>query len=167
MEDKRLRVDPVDLFSSLPEKERQQLVAWSSTRATDDRRDRCVHQLFEAQTERTPHATALVQDGDALTYAALNRRANQLARHLRSLGVETGDLVGVCLERPMDMVTSLLAVLKAGGGYPAPDPSERAGRPASVGRNAALSLVIGRNGHIRMVVGDDRLAAIQPEWDEL
>ncbi|OLD55650.1 MAG: hypothetical protein AUI64_03230 [Acidobacteria bacterium 13_1_40CM_2_64_6] len=167
MEDKRLRSHPVDRFSSLPAKQRQQLIAWSSTRATDDRRDRCVHQLFEAQAERTPDATALVQDGDALTYAALNRRANQLARHLRSLGVGTGDLVGVCLERPTDMVTSLLAVLKAGGGYLALDPSDRADRLASVAGNAALSLVIGRNGHIRMVVGDDRLAAIEPDWNEL
>lgn len=167
MEDKRLRADPVDLFSSLPEKERRQLVEWSSTRATDDRRDRCVHQLFEAQAARTPDATALIQDGDALTYAELNRRANQLARHLRFLGVGTGDLVGVCLERPMDMVTSLLAVLKAGGGYLALDPSDRAERLASVAGNAALSLVIGRNGHVRTVVGADGLGTIEPDWNEL
>src|SRR2546428_13213638 len=99
MEDKRLRSHPVDRFSSLPAKQRQQLIAWSSTRATDDRRDRCVHQLFEAQAERTPDATALVQDGDALTYAALNRRENMLARLLRTLGVGIGSIHGYYLDR--------------------------------------------------------------------
>ncbi len=76
-----------------------------------------IHELFEAQVARTPNAVAVVYEGESLHYAALNARANQLARHLRTLGVGPDAIVGVCLERSVDMVVALLAVLKAGGAY--------------------------------------------------
>ena len=114
------RVSQLPLLS---DRERRQVCAWSSRTPIDYPHDRCVHQLFEAQAERTPDAIALVYDGRALSYAAVNQRANQLARYLRSRGVGPDQPVGVCLERSMELVPSLLGVLKAGGAYLALDPT--------------------------------------------
>ncbi|PTL74909.1 non-ribosomal peptide synthetase, partial [Vitiosangium sp. GDMCC 1.1324] len=86
-------------------------------------RDVCLHQLIEAQVERTPDAIALTFEGQSLTYRELDSRANQLAWHLRSLGVGPESRVGLCLERSPEMVVSLLATLKAGGAYVPLDPA--------------------------------------------
>ncbi|HEX8202153.1 MAG TPA: amino acid adenylation domain-containing protein, partial [Isosphaeraceae bacterium] len=83
----------------------------------------CVHRLFEAQEARTPEAVALAFEGRALTYRALNARANRLAHHLRGLGVGPETLVGVCLDRSPEMVVALLGILKAGGAYVPLDPA--------------------------------------------
>ena len=83
----------------LTEAERHKLlVEWNRTER-DYPRDKCVHQLFEEQVERSPEAVAVVFEGQTLTYRELNKRSNRLAHHLRRMGVETGDLVGLCLER--------------------------------------------------------------------
>ncbi|WP_024698598.1 non-ribosomal peptide synthetase [Pseudomonas avellanae] len=84
--------------------------------------NQCVHGLFEAQVRRTPEAVAARFEHDAISYAALNRQANRLARYLRSLGVGPDVCVGVCLERSLDMLVGVLAVLKAGGAYVPLDP---------------------------------------------
>ena len=77
----------------------------------------CLHELFEAQAERTPDAIAVECEGKRLTYQELNRRANQLAHHLRALGVEPEVLVGLYVERSLEMLIALLGILKAGGAY--------------------------------------------------
>src|ERR1700734_2191423 len=77
------------------------------------RKEQCIQQLFEAQVERTPDATAVVFEGKELTYRELNRRANQLACYLRGLGVDSEVLVGLCLERSLEMIVALLGILKA------------------------------------------------------
>ena len=82
-----------------------------------------LHQLVEAQVERTPDAIAVVSGGEAITYDALNGRANQLARLLRRRGAGPDVLVGLCAERSIEMVVALLGVLKAGGAYVPLDPS--------------------------------------------
>ena len=107
----------------LTERERQQIVvAWNDT-ARPYAHDRCTHELFEAQVARTPDATALVFETQRLTYRELDRRANQLARHLRERGVGPDVLVGVCLERRPELAIALLAVWKAGGAYVPLDPT--------------------------------------------
>jgi len=85
--------------------------------------DLCVHQLFEAQVERSPDVEAVVFEDQRLSYRDLNTRANRLAFRLRRLGVGPEVMVGICLERSLDMVLGLLAVLKAGGAYLPLDPS--------------------------------------------
>ena len=80
-------------------------------------REACVHELFEAQAERTPGAVAVVFEGERVTYAELNARANRLAHHLRALGVGPDARVGICVERSVEMVVGLLGILKAGGAY--------------------------------------------------
>jgi len=87
-----------------------------------------LHTLIEQQVQRTPNATAVSYDGAGLSYAELNRRANQLAQHLRELGVGPGALVGVCIERGLNMSLALLATLKAGAAYVPFDPTFPADR---------------------------------------
>jgi amino acid adenylation domain-containing protein len=95
---------------------------WNETRSTYPH-DQCVHWLFEKQARQMPNAVA-VTDGDrVLTYAMLDARSNQLARHLRELGVGPESRAGICLERSIDMVVGLLGILKAGGAYVPIDPA--------------------------------------------
>jgi amino acid adenylation domain-containing protein len=106
----------------LTEAERHQLlVEWTDTR-TDYPREQCIPQLFETQVEQTPDAVAVVCEGAQLTYRELNRRANQLAHYLRERGVGPENLVGLCVERSVEMLVGLLGILKAGGAYVPLDP---------------------------------------------
>ncbi|HJR80154.1 MAG TPA: amino acid adenylation domain-containing protein [Anaerolineales bacterium] len=89
---------------------------------TDTPPDKCVHHLFEEQVERSPDTIAAVFGDEQLTYRELNRRANQLAHHLQTLGVGPEVLVGICVERSLEMVVGLLGILKAGGAYLPLDP---------------------------------------------
>jgi len=114
---------PIEQLPLLTAAERQQLlVAWNQT-ATDYPRDRCIHHLVEAQVARTPDAIAVEFAEEQLSYRELNARANQLAHHLIGLGVQAEMTVGLCLERSVAMVVSLLAILKAGGAYVPLDPT--------------------------------------------
>jgi len=106
----------------LTDTERQQLlVDWNATEAALPQ-EHGIHQLFEAQVASSPEATAVVFEEQSLSYAELNARANQLAHHLRSLGVGPDVLVGICVERSLEMVVGLLGILKAGGAYVPLDP---------------------------------------------
>jgi amino acid adenylation domain-containing protein/thioester reductase-like protein len=114
---------PISEFPLLSEAERHQLlVEWNDTQS-DYPHDKCIHQLFEAQVEQTPDAVAVVFEQQQLTYEQLNQRANQLARRLNQLGVEPDVLVGICVERSLEMVVGLLGILKAGGAYVPLDPT--------------------------------------------
>ncbi|HID99343.1 MAG TPA: amino acid adenylation domain-containing protein, partial [Thiotrichaceae bacterium] len=100
----------------------QLLIEWNNTTAAYPD-NQCVHQLFEAQVEKTPDAIAVVFENQELSYQALNTRANQLAHHLQTLGVGPEVLVGICVERSLDMIVGLLGTLKAGGAYVPLDPN--------------------------------------------
>ncbi|MEG3959208.1 non-ribosomal peptide synthetase/type I polyketide synthase [Microcoleus sp. herbarium2] len=118
--------EPEQRLSDLPlltQRERHQLlVEWNDTQ-TNYPQNKCIHQLFEAQVERTPNAVAVVFESQQLTYLELNRRANQLAHYLCSLGVRPDVLVGIYVERSLEMVVGLLGILKAGGAYVPLDPA--------------------------------------------
>ena len=116
---------PVSALTLLTEAERHQVfVKWNETQA-DYPTNSCIHELFEAQVERTPEAIAVEFEGKRLTYRELNQRANQLAHYLRELGVGPEKLVGICVERSLEMLIGLLGILKAGGAYVPLDPSIR------------------------------------------
>ena len=102
--------------------EQQLLAEWNDTKV-DNPRDKCIHQLFEEQAERAPHAVAVVCERKQLTYAQLNTKANQLARRLQALGVGPEVLVAVCIERSLEMTVALLGILKAGAAYVPLDPA--------------------------------------------
>ncbi|MFY4730111.1 amino acid adenylation domain-containing protein [Nitrospira sp. BLG_2] len=106
----------------LPKSEQQQLlVDWNNTTRAYPQA-KCLHELIEEQAEKTPNGLAVVCGNQSLTYRELNQRANQLAHYLRHLGIGPDVLVGVCMERSVEMVVSLLGTLKAGGSYVPIDP---------------------------------------------
>ena len=117
--------DPERRIGALPiltASERHQLVAgWNDT-ATGYPADACIHEVFEEQVARAPGAVAVVFGAEQVTYEELNRRANQVAARLRRLGVGRHVLVGICVERSLEMVIGFLAILKAGGAYLPLDP---------------------------------------------
>lgn len=105
-------------------------------------RDVCLHELIAAQAAESPHAVALVDRGNRITYQALDETANRLAHRLRALGITREHLVGVCASRSWRMVAALLAVLKAGGAYVPLDPKYPAPRLRAIARDADLRLVV-------------------------
>jgi amino acid adenylation domain-containing protein len=118
--DPALAVSRISLLSAA---ERQQLlVEWNDTTA-GYRADRCLHELFAEQATLTPDAVAVLHGRAQLTYRELDERSNQLAHHLRTLGVGPEVLVGVCVERSPNMIVALLGILKAGGAYVPLDPT--------------------------------------------
>ena len=101
-----------------------------------------VHAAFEVQAERQPHAIAVWQDGESLTYQQLNQRANQLAHHLLALGVQPDDRIALCCRRGPQMLVGLLAILKAGAGYVPIDPAYPAERIAYLLQDSAPVAVL-------------------------
>src|SRR5205814_7956434 len=99
---------------------------------------RCLHELVAAQAERRPDALAVVCEAERISYGELDRRANQLAHELQALGVEPGELVGICLERGVDLAVALLGVLKAGAAYVPVDPTYPADRQAFIFADAQV-----------------------------
>src|SRR5262249_30406295 len=99
-----------------PLEQKQLLVEWNRTEADYPSR-RCVHELFAEQAGRTPEAIALIHEDLRISYGELEARSNQLAHHLRGLGVGPEMVVGLCVERSVEMVVGVLGILKAGGAY--------------------------------------------------
>ncbi|OBQ34694.1 MAG: hypothetical protein AN485_15395, partial [Anabaena sp. MDT14b] len=123
------------------EERHQLLVEWNDTvRAYP--REKCIHQLFESQVERTPNAVAVVWENQQLTYRELNQRANQLANYLKSLGVKPELLVGICIERSLEMIVGLLGILKAGGAYVPLDPHYPPERLAQMLNDSQASILL-------------------------
>ena len=133
------RISELPLLS--PAQRHQLLVEWNNTQ-TDYPHDKCIHQLFEEQVERNPDAVAVVYEKEQLTYHELNCRANQLAHYLRSLGVGADKLVGICLERSINMIVGLLGILKAGGAYVPLDPEYPQERLNFMLEDTGLSVVL-------------------------
>jgi amino acid adenylation domain-containing protein len=164
---------PVGSIDVLPRSERARVLEeWNRTDA-EYPAGSCIHEVFEAQVERTPDAAAVVFDGGQLSYAELNRRANRLAHHLRSLGVGPDVRVGICVERSPEMMVGLLALLKAGGAYVPLDPAYPADRlaymladsaPAAVLTQARLrDRVAGTDAPVLELDGDAARWAGEPE----
>jgi amino acid adenylation domain-containing protein len=122
-----IAADPDRKISKLPvlteAERRQQLTEWNGTAAAFAESRSCLHQLFAEQVARTPNRVAQVFDGREMTYGELDERSNRLANRLRSLGVGPDQLVGLLVERSLDMLVGLLGILKAGGAYLPLDPA--------------------------------------------
>ena len=152
----------------LPVAEFQQTVrGWNETRC-DYGPVSVLHELFEAQVERTPEAVALISGSEQLSYGELNRRANQLAHYLRRQGVGAEVLVGLCLERTVEMVVGLLGILKAGGAYVPLDPAYPQQRLAYMVSDAQVELVL-TQARVREQVplGLGRTLALDQEWERI
>ncbi|MDP4489532.1 amino acid adenylation domain-containing protein [Pseudoalteromonas piscicida] len=128
------------------------LTQWNDT-CKPESQDKSVHELFEAQVALNPDAIAVVFEGQAFSYAQLNQRANQLARYLVAQGVRSETLVGVCVERSVDMVVSVLAIMKAGGAYLPMDPTYPKARLTHMVEDSGLQWVITQThlcGHLEV-----------------
>ena len=163
--------DPDRRLSELPlltSKERQQvLVDWNDTQAPYSR-DMTLHQLFEAQVERTPESAAVEFEGKRLTYDQLNRRANQLAHHLRTLGVGPSTLAGICIERSPEMVVGLLGILKAGAAYVPLDPAYPKERLAYMVEDAQLRVLLTGGGvRARLPENGARIVSLDSDVKEI
>ena len=147
----RNQEQPISELLLLSPAERHQLVVeWNET-GTDPGKTVCVHQLFESQARRVGNRLAVVHERERVTYRELNRRANQLAHRLRKRGVGRGQLVGICLERSVDMVVSLLGILKTGAAYVPLDPGYPAERLKFMQHDAGLKLVITQDHLCEMI----------------
>ena len=140
-----IAANPEQKVSKLPlltSSERHQLlVEWNRTEL-DYPRDKCVHQLFEAQAQRAPDAVAVVFQDQCLSYAKLNAQSNQLARYLQRHGVKRGSFVASCMERSSDLIVTLLATLKSGGAYVALDTNIPSKRLNSILHDARPAVII-------------------------
>jgi natural product biosynthesis luciferase-like monooxygenase protein len=133
---------PVGALPLVSENERELLLStWQQTSQPYESA-LCVHEFFERQVERTPDATAAVFGDAELTYRALNERANRLAHRLRRAGVERGTLVGISVERSLDMLVGLLGILKAGAAYVPIDPTYPADRLAIMLEDSRAPIVV-------------------------
>ncbi|MCI0392285.1 MAG: condensation domain-containing protein [Acidobacteria bacterium] len=133
---------PLSRLSLLSRSEsRRLLVEWNDTQANYPGH-RCIHHLFEDQAERVPDNLALKRNGKTLTYRELNERANKLARFLRVSGVGPETVVGLCVERSVEMVVGMLGILKAGGAYLALDPTYPPERSAFILDDARVPILL-------------------------
>ena len=154
--------------SPLAESERHKILIEFNATATDYRRDLCIHDFFEDQVERTPEATAVIYDHERLTYSELNARANQLAHYLRKQGVAPEVLVGICVERSVEMLVGILGILKAGGAYVPLDPAYPKERLAAILEDAKAPILLAQQGSAEMLpdhVG--RLIRLDADWPEI
>ena len=134
---------PVGRLALLPGDEAREVVeAFNATDVRFADADLPIHRLFEAQAARTPEAVAVVFGSEAVAYADLDHRANQLAHRLRALGVGAETRVGVCIERSVEMVVALLGILKAGGAYVPIDPGYPADRIAYMLEDSAVPVLL-------------------------
>ncbi|MBW4672727.1 MAG: amino acid adenylation domain-containing protein [Desmonostoc geniculatum HA4340-LM1] len=124
-----------------PEQQQQLLVEWNATKTTYPQ-GKCIHQLVEAQVDKTPDAVAVIFGGQKLTYRQLNEQANQLAHYLKALGVKADTLVGICIERSLEMIVGLLGILKAGGAYLPLDPAYPAERLSEIVNDAQVPIIV-------------------------
>ena len=159
---------PLSRLSLLTATEQRQLHEWNAATAAFLPRDRCLQEMFQEQVERTPDQPALVAGAEQFTYLELNRRANQLAHHLRSLGIGPESLVGVLMERSADMVVGLLAILKAGGAYVPLDAAYPKQRISFLLEDASVSVLLTQQ---RLMDGLPAIAgeviALDAEWDTI
>ncbi|WP_375492692.1 amino acid adenylation domain-containing protein [uncultured Nostoc sp.] len=163
--------NPKERISQLPMltqvEQHQLLVEWNNTQA-DYPCDKCIHQLFEEQVERTPDAVAVVFENQQLTYHQLNCRANQLAHYLQSLGVKPDVLVGICVERSLEMVVGLLGILKAGGAYVPLDPDYPQDRLSFMLEDAQVLLLLTQQ-HITESLPEHqaKLVCLDEVWEQI
>jgi amino acid adenylation domain-containing protein len=154
-----------DLPLLTPAEQHQLLMTWNGTQA-DYPKDLCIHQLFEAQVEKTPDAIAVVFEEEQLTYRELNQRVNKLAHHLQKLGVKPEVLVGICVERSLEMLVGLLGILKVGGAYLPLDPVYPKERLAFMLKDAQIPVLLTQQQLVEALPEyKARLVCLDTDWE--
>jgi len=152
--------EPVTRLDLLTTAEKNQIL--NDWNATDSKfANRCVHEFFEAQVARTPYSVAAVHDDDRLTYDELNRRANVLAHHLRSMGVGPEARIGICVQRSLEMLIALIAIHKAGAAYVPLDPAYPTDRLAyMLEDSSAFALITEESTRQKLTFPADRVVLL-------
>lgn len=166
-----MTANPERKLSELPllsAAERQQLlVQWNDTEA-DYPKNASIHELFAAQTERTPDAVAAICENEQLTYRELNAKANQIAHYLQSLGVKPGVLVGICLERSLSMLVAILGILKVGAAYVPLDPAYPQERRSFMLADAKVPVLLTQKKLLETLPEHSaKVVCIDAEWQEI
>ena len=133
---------PVHRLPIMNEAQRRIVVEGFNDTQADYPKEALIHELFEQQVQKTPEAVAVAYEGESLSYAELNAKANQLAHRLRGLGVEPDTRVAICVQRSLEMVVGLLGILKAGGAYVPVDPEYPEDRIAYILRDAGAPILL-------------------------
>lgn len=163
--------EPTNLVSHLPmldsDSLKRQLVEWNAT-ARDHSLERCVHELFADEAKRIPDAVAVECDGETLTYDELDRKADQLAGYLRNSGIAEGSLVGICVDRSLDMMVGLLGILRSGAAYVPIDPAYPTDRVRMIIEDSGIETVVAQ-GHLAFDLRDQvkHVVCIDIEWDDI
>ena len=147
----------------------QLLVEWNQTECNYPDH-LCLHQLFEAQAARTPDAIAVVFEEAQLTYQELDRRANQLAHYLQKLGVAPEVLVGIWIDRCLEMIVGILGILKAGGVYVPLDPNYPSDRLKFMLADTQVAIVLTQSSlapHFQVDWGDQQLICLDTDWEAI
>ena len=141
------------------------LIEWNQT-TTDGLEELCYHQLFENQVEKTPTATAVVFQKDALSYEELNIRANQLANYLQKLDFTLETKVGICVDRSLAMIVGILGILKAGGAYVPLDPTYPKERLTFILEDANISTLLTQHDLINHFPDyKGKILCLDSEWE--
>ena len=163
--------NPEKRLSILPlltaNEENQLLIEWNHTE-TDYPQDQCIHQLFEAQVEKTPDAVAVVFGNQQLTYRELDQKANQVAHYLQKLGVGQEVLVGICVERSLETIIGLLGILKAGGAYVPLDPKYPQERLAFMVEHSQISVLLTQENLLKTLPPNSAQAiCLDSDWKNI
>jgi amino acid adenylation domain-containing protein len=163
--------NPENKISELPllsaAEQQQLLIEWNQTQRTWGQ-DLCIHQLIELQAKKTPDAVAVVFQEQELTYGELNQRANQLAQYLRYLGVKADTLVGICVERSLEMLVGLLGILKAGSAYVPLDPAYPQERLALMLEDAQVQVLLTQNKLVNnLPTHDAQIICLDTDWQNI
>ncbi|MEH1900558.1 MAG: amino acid adenylation domain-containing protein [Nostoc sp.] len=149
----------------LSESDRQQLLAEFNQTQIDYPLDKCIHKLFEEQVEKTPNDIAVIFEDQQLTYAELNCKANQLAHYLQTLGVKPEVLVGLCVERSLEMIIGLLGILKAGGAYLPLDPALPKEGFALRLQDAQVPVLLTQQRLVDIPTDTSQIVRLDTDWD--
>ncbi len=162
--------NPKQRISALPwltqAEKHQLLIDWNKTDA-EYPQTQCVHQLFEAQVAKTPEAIAVTFEKQQLTYRELNRRANQLAHYLQSLGVQAEVLVGIYVERSIEMLVGLLGILKAGGAYVPLDPAYPIERLAFMLADSQVRVLLTQQDLVASLPAQAQVVCLDKDWERI
>ena len=161
--------NPDRLIGALPlltEAEQHHILAkWNNTQRNYPQ-SKCIHRLFEEQVERTPMATAIIFEDKEITYQELNQLANQLARYLQKLGINSETLVGIYMDRSIEMIVGIWGVLKAGGAYVPLDPDYPQERLVFMLEDTKISIVLTQE-HLQREIANyiSTLLILDQDWN--
>ena len=156
------------LIPILADDDRREILAQSIGALPHYGINKIIHELFEAQAEKTPDAVAVVFGDECLTYRELNSHSSQLARYLQSLGVEPDAPVGICMERSLDLVVGLLGILKAGGAFVPLDPEYPKQRLALIADDVRTTAVLTKQQWAEIVAAKwGRVVCLDRDWTSI